>query len=108
MDASRLDQLFEFQKEEPNDPFLLYAIATEYQKTDAQKALEYYERLLTEHENYSGTYYQAAKLLESLGKNEEAKKIYAKGIIICRAAGKTKAASELSGALQMLLDEEEI
>jgi tetratricopeptide (TPR) repeat protein len=107
MSPSRLEQLFEFQKEEPDDPFILYAIATEYQKTDVSKALEYFNRLLTEHESYTGTYYQAAKLYESLGRNDEARNIYRKGIDICRGAGKPKAVAELMSALNSLSDEED-
>lgn len=108
MSASRLDQLFEFQKEEPNDPFILYAIATEYQKSDPLKAMEFFQRLLTEHESYTGTYYQAAKLCEILARKEEAKEIYMKGIEICKKAGKTKAVAELTSALNMLTEDEDI
>ena len=106
MSTSRLDQLFEFQKEEPNDPFILFAIALEFQKIDSTKAMEYFTNLLLHHENYTGTYYHAAKLLETLGKKEEAIKVYEKGIIICRNENKLKAVNELMSALNNLKDEE--
>ena len=47
---NRITQLLEFLEKEPKDTFLLYALATEYLKTDTQKALAYFENLL---QNYS-------------------------------------------------------
>lgn len=81
---NRLNQLLEFLKKEPNNAFLLYAIATEYLKTDTQKALEYYENLLQNHSNYIATYYHAAELYSNLEKYEKANQVYLKGIEICQ------------------------
>ena len=49
---NRLDQLFDFLKEDPNDPFILYAIATEYMKSNIKEAQKYYEKLLIEFPEY--------------------------------------------------------
>lgn len=102
---NRLEQLFDFLKEDPNDPFTLYAIATEYLKSDVQKALTYYEKLLTEHPEYVGTYYHAAKLYADLGRNEEAENTFKKGIEVSEAAGNRNANRELKGAYQQFMDD---
>ena len=80
----RLKQLLAFLEKEPNDTFLLYAIATEYLKTDIQKALNYYENLLQNHSDYIPTYYHAAELYTNLEKYETANQTYLKGIEICQ------------------------
>jgi tetratricopeptide (TPR) repeat protein len=80
---NRIDQLLEFLEKEPNDTFLLYAIATEYLKTDTQKALAYYENLLQNHSDYIPTYYHAAELYANLEEYKKANAIYLKGIKVC-------------------------
>ena len=98
MQNDRLHQLFAFYKEDPNDAFTIYAIATELRQSEPLKALEYYEKLLAEHENYVGTYYHAGKLYEELTKPELAEKVYQKGMKIARQEGNMHAFSELQQA----------
>lgn len=109
MNQDRLAKLFEFLKEEPNDPFLIYGIATEYVGTDKQKALEYYNILLNEHENYVGTYYHAAALYNELGDREKAEEIYKKGLVVSQQQNDRHALSELQRAYNDFLygDEDE-
>jgi len=103
MNPSRLDQLFEFYKEDPNDPFTIYAIATEYLKIDIEKSRYYYDLLLANHENYVGTYYHAGKLYEQLGKKDEAERIYKKGMQISRQEGNQHAFAELQQVFNKLM-----
>ena len=103
MNESRLAQLFKFLEDDPNDAFTLYAIATEYRKENPQKALEYYEKLLREHESYVGTYYHAAKLYEELGQNDVAEQTYKKGMLISRREGNMHAFSELQQAYNKMM-----
>jgi tetratricopeptide (TPR) repeat protein len=100
---SRLQQLLAFYRDEPNDPFTIYALATEYKTTEPLRALEYFQILLTEHPDYVGTYYHAGKLLEQLQKPEEAEKVYREGLRVSRKAGQMHAASELQQALNQCL-----
>jgi Tfp pilus assembly protein PilF len=100
---TRLDQLFEFYQEDPHDAFTIYAIATEYLKIDPAKAMVYYQKLLTEHEDYVGTYYHAAKLHEVLGEKDLAEKVYKKGMQISRQAGNLHTFSELQQAYNKLM-----
>ncbi len=102
----RLGQLFEFLENDPKDPFLLYAIATEYREQYPDKARAYYEMLLSEHEDYVGTYYHAAKLYEELGEEELAKITFEKGIDIATRAGEALALRELRSAYEEFMFED--
>jgi tetratricopeptide (TPR) repeat protein len=96
MEISRLDKLLEFIKNEPNDEFLKYALATEYLRLNqADKALDYYEDLINNHPNYTGTYYHLGKLYEALNRKQDAINIYEKGMEITKAKGDNHAFSEL-------------
>ncbi|MES2734007.1 MAG: tetratricopeptide repeat protein [Bacteroidota bacterium] len=107
MSNSRLHQLFEFLKQDPNDAFTLYAIAMEYSNTDTGKALEYYEQLLKEHHDYVATYYHAAKLYADLGRREEAESVFKEGLLIAKKKNKTHAYNELQRAYRAFQDEDE-
>jgi len=106
MQSQRLKQLQQFLAESPNDPFLFFAIAKEYEKLDANKeALAYYLKLAKEHPDYVGTYYHLGMLHASLEKYEEALFIYEKGMEVAKAAGDRHAYAELAGA-KMEIDED--
>lgn len=96
MQISRLQKLLEFLENEPNDPFLKYALATEYLRlNETDKALAYYEDLVKNHANYTGTYYHLGKLYEALGKKTEAISTYEKGMKITKEQRDNHAFSEL-------------
>src|ERR1700742_1952726 len=96
MQISRLEKLLEFIKNEPDDPFLKYALATEYLRmNEPDKALAYYEDLINNHRNYTGTYYHLGKLYEALGRKQDAINTYEKGMEITKAKRDNHAFSEL-------------
>jgi tetratricopeptide (TPR) repeat protein len=96
MHHTRLQKLLGFLENEPNDPFLKYAIATEYlSQNELDKALFYFDDLLLQHSEYLGTYYHAGKLYERLDRKPEALIIYQNGMQIARKAGDNHAYSEL-------------
>ncbi len=99
MENARLTQLFNFLKEEPKDPFNIYAIATEYTRIDEEKALEYFSMLLQDHESYLPTYYHAAKLYEKKGNHIKAAALYNKGIELSIEQKNMKTHRELMNAL---------
>ena len=102
MEQTRLNKLLEFIKNEPDDEFLQYAIATEYLRlNDHTRALEYYESLTANHPEYFGTYYHLGKLYELLGRKDDAIATYQKGMKITRASRNNHAYNELQGALRM-------
>ncbi len=102
---SRLNQLLEMIKNEPNDSFLNYALALEYAKEgDVKKAIDLIEVLLSKDEAYLGAYYQLGKYYEECQESERAIATYRKGIAISEKQKNIKATSELNAALWMLED----
>jgi tetratricopeptide (TPR) repeat protein len=99
MNTKRLEQLINMKKEEPNDPFLIYAIAMEYAKMENfDESIAHYEQLVNEHEDYVGTYYHLAKLYETLKMPDKAEGIYEKGLMIAKKIADHHAHSELLSA----------
>ncbi len=99
MQNQRLTKLFEFLEADPNDSFILYAIATEYNvSNDTNNALKYYLQLTEKHPDYVGTYYHLGKLYEKLENKEDAIKVYQKGMQAARNKRDMHALSELQGA----------
>src|ERR1700761_3988775 len=96
MELSRLQKLLNFFENEPDDPFLKYALATEYLRlNETDKALTYYEDLVKNHPNYTGTYYHLGKLYEALGRKPEAISTYETGMKITKEQRDNHAFSEL-------------
>lgn len=100
----RIEQLQEFIKETPQDPFLHYALTMEYLKQeDVAKAREGFEHMVATYPNYVGTYYHFGKFLEKfVNEKELAEEIYTKGILIAKNARNMHAMGELQGALNLL------
>jgi tetratricopeptide (TPR) repeat protein len=108
MQVDRLEKLLEFIKNEPDDPFLKYALATEYLRINqTDKALVYYEELVDKHPNYVGTYYHLGKLYEALNRNEDAIKTYETGMKITREQRDNHAFSELQAVYRLAAGEED-
>lgn len=99
MNTSRLERLQEMRKADPNDPFLIYAMAMEYHNgNEYLKALEFYKELLEKHENYVGTYYHVSKLYEAMDDKLSAEKSYTKGMEVAKKLGDHHAYNELQSA----------
>lgn len=104
----RLQQLKDFLKESPSDPFLKYALTMEYVKlNNEEEALKGFEDLIANHEDYVGTYYHFGKWLEAHQQQERAGEIYFKGMAVARDKRNHHALGELQGAYQMLMGEED-
>lgn len=100
MKTNRLEQLLDLLKEQPNDSFLFFAIAKEYEKSEAYpEALDWFTQLRSIDPGYTGLYFHLGKLEEKLGHTAAARAVYEDGIRICRQAGDQHALSELQGAL---------
>jgi tetratricopeptide (TPR) repeat protein len=107
MNRSRIEQLEEFLKENPNDPFNLYALALEYQKSDQIRAEALYEKLLREHSSYIATYYHAGNFYLKKGKKDLAENVFKRGLEESKKAGNNHAFRELQSALNELLSDEQ-
>ncbi len=99
---NRLEQLRQFVEDDPSDPFNLYALALEYLKTDRAEAGRLFDQLLTVHELYLPTYYQAATLHEQNGDRALALQILEKGITVARQQNESKTQRELQGVYDEL------
>ncbi len=107
MNDDRLKKLFDFLKDDPEDPFILYAIATEYKKVDPHKARYYFEMLLKDFPEYLGTYYHVAHLYLELGDKFLAEETFKKGIELAKTQQNQNALRELQNAYnEYLLDED--
>lgn len=99
MQSTRLITLLEFLKSDPQDPFVVYALATEYNSLkDVEKAFHYYNILINEHPDYVGTYYHLGKLYEKTDNLSKAVAVYQKGMEVARKKRDNHALSELQGA----------
>lgn len=107
MNTARIAKLQEFLAQDPHDPFLLYGLAIEYRGHDHAQAMQYFDRLLAEHPDYTGTYYHAAALCLEMGQRERAAELYAKGLQVCAAQGDRHALRELQQAYNAFLYEDE-
>ncbi|WP_158799558.1 tetratricopeptide repeat protein [Pedobacter sp. L105] len=102
MQNTRLNKLLTFLATEPNDPFILYALATEYNSlNDTAEAFHYYLKLVAEHPDYVGTYYHLGKLYQKEGQPDKAVEIYQLGMQSARKKGDRHAFSELQGAYNL-------
>ena len=99
----RLTALTEMLKENPHDPFLQYGIALEYaSKGDVPEAIARIEKLLSEHPDYLGAYYQLGQYYEIEDNSEEAIDTYRRGIMLAEKQGNKKTLGELRSALELL------
>jgi tetratricopeptide (TPR) repeat protein len=99
---TRLEQLLRFAKEEPDDPFNIYAVAIEYLKLDSEKAIPFFETLLKNHAAYVPTYYTFGKLLQQQKKYQLSRTIFENGIERATTSQDNKAVQELRNALSEL------
>lgn len=103
MSETRLKTLLKFYEEDPADPFNVYALALEYQKTDLIKSDELFSNLLTGFPDYVPAYYHAARLKAELNEPQAALAIYKKGIGIAKQQNEKKAEQELRSAYDELM-----
>lgn len=97
--SQRLQRLQQILEANPNDSFLLFAIAKEYEGLqDDHQALSFYLRLHTTDPSYVGLYYHLGKLYVKTGRLAEALQTYRTGLGVAKNAGDMHAFSELNAA----------
>jgi len=70
--TKRLEELLGFYDEDDPDPFILFALAQEYEQINEDDALAHYDKLYSSHPDYIGCYYHYAGLLAKTGSPERA------------------------------------
>ncbi len=105
---SRIIQLKEFLKEEPNDSFLIYALSLEYVKEkNIDLAIETLLELHQKNVAYLAVYYQLGKLYQSIDEIEKATTFFDRGMEVAKKEGNMKTFSELKEAKNVMLDIDE-
>jgi tetratricopeptide (TPR) repeat protein len=98
-----LDQLRKLYDADPNDPFVLYALAQEHARLgQVDESLAHYDRCLSADPAYCYAYYHKAKVLTSAGREPEAVAVLRAGLAAARQARDNQAQSEISAFLDEL------
>jgi len=106
--SDRLLQLQNFLKASPDDSFILFAIAKEYEKlNNTDLALDQYLKLRSTDPDYVGLYYHLGKLYEQKEDIDAAVATYKTGMDIAKKQGDKHALSELAGAKLNLVDDDD-
>jgi Tfp pilus assembly protein PilF len=107
MNQTRINQLLEWLKDEPNEPFNLYALAMEYKEENPAQAIAYLEKIWQVRASYIATYYHLAELYISQGEKEKAEEVFKIGIQVCKEQKDQHALAELQNAYQNFLYEQD-
>jgi Tfp pilus assembly protein PilF len=103
MPNDRLEILKSMVAQRPEDAFCRYGLAMEYVRTgNPEAAVPEFDELLKYNPNYAAGYFHGGQTLEKLGRIDDARNLYRKGIEVTTASGDDHTRSELMGALQML------
>jgi tetratricopeptide (TPR) repeat protein len=100
MPPTRAELLQGFIAQRPQDPFPKYALALELKNGgELARAWEMFQALLAGHPEYTATYLHAGNTLLALGRRDEARDVYTRGITVCGRVGDAHARGELETAL---------
>jgi Tfp pilus assembly protein PilF len=104
MSDSRLEKLIQLLEQQPADLFLQYALAMEYLGlADIQQAELNFRKVLAHDETYIPAYYQLGKICEGEGKDQEAIRLFEKGLAYAQQKKDLKTMNEFRTALDELL-----
>ena len=99
----RLEILKSLVEQDPANAFTRYGLAMEYVNGgELQSAMTELSALLEHNPNYAAGYFHGGQALEKMGRIEEAKALYGRGIEVTAKTGDGHTRSELQGALDML------
>jgi tetratricopeptide (TPR) repeat protein len=103
MPPSRIDMLKAFIAQRPSDPFPQYGLALEHKNAgQLEEAWGAFAALMEKHPTYTAAYLHAGNTAVALGRVEDARAVYARGVEASTKAGDTHARGELEGALAAL------
>ncbi|GIV27383.1 MAG: hypothetical protein KatS3mg027_1197 [Bacteroidia bacterium] len=100
MHHNRIQQLLELIKEEPDDPFLHYAIGLEYlAEKNFQQAQQSFEKCLSLDSQYIPAYYQLGILLYNLNHKDKSLNYLKKGLEIAKNKKQLKDIAEFQSTI---------
>jgi tetratricopeptide (TPR) repeat protein len=103
MATNRLEILKQMVEQDPRNTFARYGLAMEYANAGQwDEAVAEFRTLLSGDETYCAAYYHGGQALEQLGRIEEARALYEKGIQAAARKGDLHTKSEIEAALNLL------
>jgi tetratricopeptide (TPR) repeat protein len=103
MSTNRMEILLSMVAKNPEDSFARYGLAMEYANTgNLERAIVEYRALIGFNPDYAAAYFHGGQALEKLGRIDEAREVYEKGIQATSRTGDQHTRSELQAALDML------
>lgn len=101
-ERTRKEQIQEMLAADPNDSFLRYALAMEHLGAgELEEAIRCWQDLLARDPNYVPAYLQAGQALVQLGRREEGRELWQRGVAAARQQGDQHAAEEMQRFLQL-------
>jgi tetratricopeptide (TPR) repeat protein len=89
--------------QDPANSFARYGLAMELAKTgDLVGAVSEFQALLATNPDYAAAYYHGGQTLEKLGRLDEARVVYEKGINVTSRIGDAHTRGEIEAALSLL------
>lgn len=103
MATNRLEILQQMLEQDPANSFARYGLAMEYAKTERlEEAVREFSTLLTADDTYVAAYFHEGQALEKLGRLDEARTIYERGIEASARKGDLHTRAEIEAALNLL------
>ncbi len=100
---SRSEILKAMLAQDPANTFARYGLATELKNTgDLTGAVQEFNQLLEMNPTYSAAFFHGGQTLEKLGRTEEAREWYRRGVLATDASGDLHARAEMQTALDLL------
>jgi tetratricopeptide (TPR) repeat protein len=103
MPSTRMEILKSMVAQNPTDAFSRYGLAMEYRNNgDLEAAMTEFRAIMANSPDYAPAYFHGGQTLERLGRMDEAREVYQKGVEVTLRIGNDHARSEMQGALDML------
>lgn len=103
MATNRLETLKQMVEQDPGNTFARYGLAMEYASSgDPEQAISEFRRLLAQDDSYAAAYFHGGRTLEKVGRLEEARTFYERGIEAATRKGDAHTRAEIQAALEML------
>ena len=88
MASNRFEVLQSMVEQNPTDAFSRFGLAMEYvNREDLENAVDQFVKLLDHNPTYAAAYFHGGQTLQKLGRIDEAKGLYRKGIEVTSASG---------------------
>lgn len=101
--TERVEALKSMLAEDPNNTFVRYGLAMAHATAgDLEPAIEAFRALIEINPNYCAAYYHAGQTFERMGRIDDAKGMYERGIDATRRVNDLHTQSELQAALDLL------